>query len=580
MKILQLNLNHCKAARDLQSQTILEQRINVAVGCDQYKNLGPLYTWLADANSQAAIWVQERPARARPFFTWARINGIYFFSVYAPPRLADVEFSALLTNIIEEAWDKRLLIVAGDFNAWSTEWGCRVTRQRGTILLGALATLEAALLNTGDTPTFTSALGYSVIDLTFASDTLAPRITSWAIETARPPRPTTRQSCKWNARTLDTECLSVMMANDAVPPGPTEGRQRGSWPPSPVHATRLWPSQVDDAVVARCTGGTSEIADLRRSCLRARRLAQRARGRPNEDASQACYASAKRLLRAAIKSSKRLCWNKLCDEVNEDVWGKPYETVMSRLRGPRANTPSSSTLVRRIVAALFPRVPDKPALPPPLQTGAIVPAVTLEELRRACGRIKDHTAPGPDGVPNSAIKIAIATHPDFLQVYTACLRTGVFPACWKRQRLVLLPKPGKPPEEPSSYRPLCMLDTAGKILERIICNRLEATTESPGGLSDHQYGFRNGQWTINAIENVIATAREAIAGKRWYRGTKKYCAVVTLDVKNAFNSARWNNINTALRRMRTPEYLLRIVGSYLSARELDYDTDDGGPTHH
>ncbi|CAB0040027.1 unnamed protein product [Trichogramma brassicae] len=27
--------------------------------------------------------------------------------------------------------------------------------------------------------------------------------------------------------------------------------------------------------------------------------------------------------------------------------------------------------------------------------------------------------------------------------------------------------------------------------------------------------------------------------------------------------------------MRTPEYLLRIVGSYLSARELDYDTDDG-----
>ncbi|CAB0037031.1 unnamed protein product [Trichogramma brassicae] len=134
--------------------------------------------------------------------------------------------------------------------------------------------------------------------------------------------------------------------------------------------------------------------------------------------------------------------------------------------------------------------------------------------------------------------------------------------------------PGKPPEEPSSYRPLCMLDTAGKILERIICDRLEATTESPGGLSDHQYGFRKGRSTINAIENVIATAREAIAGKRWSRGTKKYCAVVTLDVKNAFNSARWN-INAALRRMRTPEYLLRIVASYLSARELDYDTDDG-----
>ncbi|CAB0030279.1 unnamed protein product [Trichogramma brassicae] len=55
-------------------------------------------------------------------------------------------------------------------------------------------------------------------------------------------------------------------------------------------------------------------------------------------------------------------------------------------------------------------------------------------------------------------------------------------------------------------------DTAGKILERLICDRLEAITESPGGLSDHQYGFRKGRSTINAIENVIATTREAIAG--------------------------------------------------------------------
>ncbi|CAB0042925.1 unnamed protein product [Trichogramma brassicae] len=144
---------------------------------------------------------------------------------------------------------------------------------------------------------------------------------------------------------------------------------------------------------------------------------------------------------------------------------------MSRLRGPRANSPNSPTLVHRIVAAFFPRVPDKPALPPPLQAGAIVPAVTMEELQGACRRIP---------VPNAAIKIAIATHPDiFLQVHTACLRTGIFHACWKRQRLVLRPKPGKPPEEPSSYRPLCMLDKAGKILERIICVRLEATTERP-----------------------------------------------------------------------------------------------------
>ncbi|CAB0034884.1 unnamed protein product [Trichogramma brassicae] len=162
-----------------------------------------------------------------------------------------------------------------------------------------------------------------------------------------------------------------------------------------------------------------------------------------------------------------------------------------------------------------------------------------------------------------------------LRVYTMCLETGVFPSGWKRQRLVLLPKPGKPPDEPSSYRPLCMLDTAGKILERIICDRLEAFTERPGGLSERQYGFRKGRSTIDAIDDVISTAREAIAGKRWYRGTKEYCAVVTLDVRNAFNSARRDNILAALRRLLVPDYLLRIIASYFSARVLDFTTDEG-----
>ncbi|CAB0034123.1 unnamed protein product, partial [Trichogramma brassicae] len=280
--------------------------------------------------------------------------------VYAPPKLADVEFSALVTNITEEARGKRPLIIAGDFNAWSTEWGCQATRQRATTLLDALAPLEAVLLNTGNTPTFTGALGYSVVDLTFASDTLASQVTSWAvselymhsdhqaivfeIEIAGPPRPATRQSCKWNARSLDTGCLTDMMASATVPPEPTEEM-----------ATRLM-ADITSACDASMTkvGGrrrrgavywwTSEIANLWRSCLRARRLAQRARGRPNADACRASCTSARRLLRAAIKSSKRLCWNKLCDEVNEDVWGKPYEAVMSRLRGPRANSPSSPTL--------------------------------------------------------------------------------------------------------------------------------------------------------------------------------------------------------------------------------------------
>ncbi|CAB0044073.1 unnamed protein product, partial [Trichogramma brassicae] len=149
------------------------------------------------------------------------------------------------------------------------------------------------------------------------------------------------------------------------------------------------------------------------------------------------------------------------------------------------------------------------------------------------------------------------------------------PTCLEAPEACPDSKARQTPDEPSSYRPLCMLDTAGKILERIICDRLEAFTERPGGLSERQYGFRKGRSTIDAIEDIVSTARYAVAGRRWHRGTKKYCAVVTLDVRNAFNSAWWDNILAALRRLPVPDYLLRIIASYFSARVLDFTTDDG-----
>ena len=39
------------------------------------------------------------------------------------------------------------------------------------------------------------------------------------------------------------------------------------------------------------------------------------------------------------------------------------------------------------------------------------------------------------------------------------------------------------------------------------------------------------------INRVVDIARDAIEGERWRFDTKEYCEVVTLDVRNAFNSA-------------------------------------------
>ncbi|CAB0037379.1 unnamed protein product [Trichogramma brassicae] len=217
---------------------------------------------------------------------------------------------------------------------------------------------------------------------------------------------------------------------------------------------------------------------------------------------------------------------------------------------------------------------------PPLLEEHLIPEVGVEELRWTYGRVRTGAAPGPDGIPNTALKAVVKTFFDnFRCVFTVYLRKGCFSTRCKRQRLVPILKPGKPAMEPSSYRLLCMLDTAGEILERIIAGRLEAHTEGPAKLADSQYGFRKERSTIDAIQTVLSTARLAISGKRWHQGTKEYCAINTLDVRNAFNSARWNKILIALSQMEVPAYLLRIVYSYFCDRVLEFTMDDGAETY-
>uniref|UniRef100_A0ABD2XHR9 Uncharacterized protein n=1 Tax=Trichogramma kaykai TaxID=54128 RepID=A0ABD2XHR9_9HYME len=349
-----LNLNHCEAAQDLLCDTISRLRIDVAILCEQYKNLAPPNTWLADADGQAAIWVQggipvqERPARVHPYFTWARIGGIFFFSVYAPRRLSGIEFSALLANITEEARGKRPLVVAGDFNAWSTEWGCRATRPRAPILLDSLALLDAVLLNTGVVPTFNGRQGSSVVDLTFVSESLAPRVLSWKVsgsythsdhqaivfeieDAVTSTRPLTRQSCRWNARTLDADRFSAVMSGASVAPGTAEDMASSLM----YVITGACDASMTKANQRRrrepVNWWTAEIADLRRSCLRARRLFQRSCGRQDEEAHGANYASTRRLLRAAIKTSKRR------EQKSADVCGKMFRVGANLITIRRKN---------------------------------------------------------------------------------------------------------------------------------------------------------------------------------------------------------------------------------------------------
>jgi hypothetical protein len=104
-----------------------------------------------------------------------------------------------------------------------------------------------------------------------------------------------------------------------------------------------------------------------------------------------------------------------------------------------------------------------------LLTRASEPKLTNpEEVQEAIRSLKISKVPGPtNGLPNRALKHLPQRAVSLLiQIFNAILFIHYFPTMWKHARVISILKPGKGPALPSSYRPISLLDTIGKIFKR------------------------------------------------------------------------------------------------------------------
>lgn len=598
MQVTQLNLNHCEAAQQLMWQSVSESSTDIALLADPYCIPPDNGNWVADKAKLAAICttgrfpIQEVISRSHEGFAIAKINGVYYCSCYAPPRWPIDQFSAMLDALTNALVGLSPLVIGGDFNAWAIEWGSRSTNARGWTLLEAMARLNVEVANVGEKTTYSRNGRESIIDVTFWSPGLNPS-SDWRVDDGytHSDHLAIRYRVEHGGRRTQPKVI------DNHRGWLTSRFDKASF----VERLRMEPN-IDDLSSDDLVGSLSracdaamprralprngrkpvywwcpEIAELRASCLRARRRMQRARTDEGRAERGEVYRAAKLALSKEIKARKRACFENLCQAANTTPWGDAYRVVMAKTKGASAPPERSPVMLQRIVETLFPRHDTRPwaAIPPGrIDQGEVAP-VTNDELIVIAKSLKLNKAPGPDGIPTVAIKSAIEACPDmFRMAMQMCLDRGEFPERWKRQRLVLLPKHGKPPGDPSAYRPICLLDTSGKLLERIILSRLLVYTEKPddSGLSDNQFGFRKGRSTVDAIKAVTKAAEIAFQNNR--RGIR-YCAVVTLDVKNAFNSVSWAAIECAIQHLGVPNSLRRILESYFQNRVLLYDTDEG-----
>lgn len=108
-----------------------------------------------------------------------------------------------------------------------------------------------------------------------------------------------------------------------------------------------------------------EIAQLRSSCTAARRALKRAASRRTRNGGETAATehllenlkSRKKALRTEIAKSKERAWKELLETVEKDVWGKPYKLVLRKLQGPPVTANMEPTMLKEIVATLFPTKP-------------------------------------------------------------------------------------------------------------------------------------------------------------------------------------------------------------------------------
>lgn len=154
------------------------------------------------------------------------------------------------------------------------------------------------------------------------------------------------------------------------------------------------------------------------------------------------------------------------------------------------------------------------------------------------------------------------------ELFSNCLTQGTFPNKWKEAKLILLRKVGRPVDSISAYRPICLINEAGKIFEKVIANRITLHMDQVGPqLADNQYGFRANRSTIDAILKVRATINEICK--------KGNIALLSLDIKNAFNTLPWNRLEKTFEHFRFPVYLRRTLIDYFKDRRIEYKDGAG-----
>ena len=183
------------------------------------------------------------------------------------------------------------------------------------------------------------------------------------------------------------------------------------------------------------------------------------------------------------------------------------------------------------------------------------------ELQSCLASLKGST-PGQDrlsyqfykNLPNEGME-------KLIELFNDILISGIIPQQWKIAMVIPICKPEKPKHRVENYRPISLLPCISKIIEKMISKRLMWYLEEQNLISANQYAFRSGKGTTEAllmIDEIICNTLSS----------GNHISLLSFDSEKAFDRIGIHAVIDQLVQWKVGPRIINFVLSFLKNRKM------------
>lgn len=186
--------------------------------------------------------------------------------------------------------------------------------------------------------------------------------------------------------------------------------------------------------------------------------------------------------------------------------------------------------------------------------------VSIDEIEvlKIISGIKSN-ATGADGINILTLNLCIPyLLPYITHIINFCLMNSVFPTSWKKAHVIPIPKISNP-QNFNDLRPISILPTLSKVLEKAIENQMLEHLNKNNIIQATQSGFRSGHSCTTALLKITDDVLEAF-------DKGKLTLLILLDYSKAFDTLNHNILNAVLHFIGFNESSLNLLSDYLTNR--------------